>query len=279
MADPEQITDAELFKEASTPEPAAEPEVVDPGEPAAVAEPESKPELKPEPGKEPGKEPGEAIPAWRLREETESRRQAEHRAQVLERRLAEVEARQKQAQAAETPAKDFFDDPDQATAALIERALTPYATQTREQLLYMGRMLAEQIHTPEKIRVAETAFLEQVNSGAMPPGSPQYEEVIASPNRYDAVAKWYKKHTTMAAVGDDPDAFFERKLAERMADPAFAARMLEGVRAGAAKQPSAVKLPPSLSKTTAAQGNSDGNGDLSDKSLWSFAKEAPARRQ
>lgn len=260
MADEERTVDplssGELFNTAVAPEPAAEPE--------APAKPEVVETLPPVPPPTPEVEA--AIPSWRLREEAEGRRLAEDRARTLEARLNEVAAhiRQNQKQ------PDFFEHPDQATQAIIQRTLQPILEEQRKNQMYLGKMVAEVAHGVDKVSTAETAFLKAKDNLSLDPAD--YERVVNSPNRYDAVVQWHKRQSVLSSVGDDPNAWFDKQLEAKMADPQFQAKMLERARAGAATKPGTVKLPPSLSKATAAAGNRDEPlGDMSDTSLFAYA--------
>lgn len=273
MADEQivQPTDQELFQSTQVPQP-------EPKDPAAlVTDPalgEQKPVEKPveKPVDPPAGDKDAAIPSWRLREEADARRAAETRAAELERRYNEVVAHLRQNQP--KPAKtDFFENPDGATEALIAKALAPYAEETRSTLLALGRMVASTTHGADKVEAAEKAFLDA--RAAQTLDVMDYEKVVQSANRYDAVVQWHKRQNVLASVGDDPAAWFERQLAERLADPKFQAQMLEKVRAGATANgaPGAVVLPPSLSRSTAVAPNRpDQIGDMSDASLWAAAR-------
>ena len=88
--------------------------------------------------------------------------------------------------------------------------------------------------------------------------------------------QWHKRQTVLSSVGDDPEAWFNKRLETALADPKFQAEMLEKVRGSAAKRPSETRLPPSLSKSTAAASNTgDGVGDMSDQSLFRYAMGKP----
>jgi len=252
----EQPSDKELFDTATA---ALEPPPVEP----AASEPEPEPPPAPPPV-EPPAEP--TIPPWRLREEAEARRMAEDRARMLEARLNEVAAHIQQNQ----KQPDFFDNPDAATQQLIMRTLQPYAEETRRNLMYMGKMVAAARHGEDKVEEAEQAFLQARAAESLDPAD--YERVVQSPNRYDAVVQWHKRQSVLASVGDDPNAWFERQLEARMADPQFQAKVLEKVRGSAATKPSEVRLPPTLSRTTAAASNAGASvGDLSNESLFAYA--------
>ena len=260
MADQEQQLQQDLFQGAVAPEPAPPPTQVEtapepapvPAEPVPVAPP-------PEPGEA-------AIPSWRLREEAEARRQAENRAAQLEARLNQVAEHLRQQQ----KKPDFFENPDQATQEIINRHLQPFVEEQRRTAMYLGKMMAEQAHGADKVGEAEAAFLQARDDMSLDPAD--YERVVQSPNRYDAVVQWHKRQSVLSSVGDDPNAWFEKQLEARMADPQFQASLMEKVRTGAAARPSVTKLPPSLSKATAASPNAEvTSGDLSDASLFAHA--------
>ena len=255
------LSDQELFSSATAPaEPSAAPEA-----PPPVPEPTPPPVVAPQQPQQAAPQGEGAIPSWRLREEAEGRRLAEQRAAMLEGRLNEIAAHLRQNQ----KPPDFFADPDAATQGLILRTLQPYAEETRKTLMHMGRMVASAVHGIDKVDAAEQAFLDARARETLDPAD--YERVVQSPNRYDAVVQWHQRHNVLASVGNDPNAWFEKQLEARMADPQFQAKMMEKVRSGAATRPSETRLPPSLSGSTAAVGNSSGPGDASDSSIFAYA--------
>lgn len=255
----DQLTSQELFESTRVqppepaPEPAPEPVPVEPPQPAAT------------PAAVPA-EPAESIPSWRLREEAEGRRLAEERARLLETRLQEIATHLQQQQ----KQPDFFDDPNVATRAAVLSMVQPWAEETRKTLMHMGRMVASAVHGADKVEEAEQAFLTARANESLDPVD--YERVVQSPNRYDAVVQWHRRQSVLASVGDDPDAWFEKQLEARMSDPQFQAKVLEKVRGGAASRPSETRLPPSLSRTTAVASSTPAPiGDMSDKSLFEYA--------
>jgi len=249
---PEQLQQ-EMFDQA---------QVTPPAEPEPAPAPAPPPEPPPPAAVEPP-EPG--VPTWRLREEAEGRRAAEDRARALEARLNEVAVHLRQ----QEKKPDFFENPDQATEAIIQRYLQPVVEHQNAVSMYNSKLIAEARHGGDKVAEAEAAFLESRAQQTLDVAD--YERVVQSPNRYDAVVQWHRKQSTLAAVGDDPNAWFEKKLAEKMADPTFQASMLEKVRGNAATRPSETRLPPSLSRTTAAASNSERVGDMSNESLFRYA--------
>src|SRR5262245_2878167 len=185
----DQLSSADLFRGATAPpEPEAPvtptqqaPEQVAPSEgsaPAVTADAPPPPAL-------PAGETPEHIPSWRLREESEARRLAEDRARQLEEGLQQVVTHLQQQQ----KQPDFFDNPDQATQALILRALQPYAEATNRQLMAMGKMVASAMHGADKVDAAEEAFLKARDQQIL--DTADYERVVQAPNRYDAVDRWH----------------------------------------------------------------------------------------
>jgi hypothetical protein len=262
-------TDQQLLSEALAPP--APPQGGVPAEAQATTPPPAPPpEASPSPP--PGVPVEAPIPSWRLREEAEARRVAEDRARTLEGRLNEIAAHLRQQQ----KPPDFFENPQQATQDLILQAIRPYAEETRKSMMAMGRMVASTVHGADKVDAAERAFLEARNTETLDPVD--YERVVQSPNRYDAVVQWHKRQTVLSSVGDDPAAWFEKQLETRLADPKFQASLLEKVRGSAASRPSETRLPPSLSRSTAAASNGSGDiGDLSNQSLFAHATKDMAR--
>lgn len=253
--------DRALFEGATAPEPKATPEVTPAAEPTAPAAPTATTPTSESQAGEP------AIPSWRLREEAEGRRQAEARAQALEQRLNEIAAHLQQ----NRKAPDFYEDPDRAVQEMILRTVQPYAEETRRTLIAVGRMVASQAHGADKVDEAERAFLSAMEEQSLDPAD--YERVVQSPNRYDACVQWHKRQQTYAAVGDDPNTWFEKQLEAKLADPQFQAKLLEKVRGGAAARPSAVSFPPSLSRATGVAPISVGDsGGMSDSDLFAYAR-------
>jgi hypothetical protein len=239
--------------------------------PAPAPEPPPQP-TEPPPAEKPAETPAEpveaAIPSWRLREEAEARRAAEERARQLGDRLQQIEAHLRQNQKPQDK-PDFFADPDGATQQVVLRHLAPFVQEMQRQTVAMGKSIADAVHGTDTVAEAEKAFLDAMNSEAL--DTVDYERVVRAPNRYDEVVKWHKRQTVLSSVGEDPNAWFEKQLETRMSDPTFQAKLLEKVRGDAAKRPSDIQLPPSLSRVTSAKGNSEPIGDLSNDSLFAYA--------
>lgn len=91
--------------------------------------------------------------------------------------------------------------------------------------------------------------------------------------------QWHRERKTMAEVGTDPNAFFEKRFEAYLADPANQAKVLERIRGGAqpqqngtARQAAPVNLPPSLTRATNASADmSADDNDISNDGLWRHA--------
>jgi hypothetical protein len=262
----------EMFK-AATSVP-AEPEA--PPEPTPTTPAESPPPAEPAPAvaPPPTTESEAAIPSWRLREEAEARRRAEDHARALEKRLGEIEAHVRQTQSPATKSPDFFENPSEATKAIIAEMLMPVVNEMTQNHHATSRMIASQVHGSDKVTEAEEAFLKARDNQSLDPAD--YERVVQSRNRYDAVVQWYRNQGVLTRVGHDPETWFKNELAARMKDPGFQAEMLKSVQGSAAERPSITRVPPSLSRATAVGDAKEGaeperKGDLSDSSLFDYA--------
>jgi len=268
-----EITDADLFK-AATEEDGGQPQPTEPPVPAPSA-----PEPTPEEPPAPAAEADSPIPSWRLREEAEARRLAEQRASALEARLNEIVGHvnqfraQREEEERSKKVPDFYEDPKAATEAAVMNVLAPFVQENRRVLMALNRAVAIGTHKEETVNEAEKEFLTAIERGTL--DTSEYESVVQSPNRYDAVVRWHRRHKTLGAVGDDPQAWFDRQLEERMKNPDFQARMLESIRGTAPPaRPLGTgrRLPPSLSGVTSVAGNGvTRTGVLSDSDLWSHA--------
>lgn len=238
-----------------------------PGEPEPEAPP-AKPEAKPE-----AKAPEETIPSWRLREEAEARRAAEARVAELEAGIR-THVRQQEATKGQEKPVDFFDDPARATQDMVTQALSkvlePHVKSTQRTLNYLGQMTATQVHGKEAVSEAEKAVFDAMDAGTLT--TAEYESIVQAPNRYDAAVQWHKNKKALETVGNDPEAFFQRRLDEMLADPAFQAKVVDKIKGavsnGNGNGNGQVRLPPSLSNRASAAPARESLGDLSDQSLW-----------
>lgn len=212
----------------------------------------------------------EGIPSWRLKEEAEARRAADERANRLEREMAEL--RQQVTQQSSKKA-----EPEQPAPEPWDPGYTEYvqnqaaaAVQSRYEaaIQAMAKETAYARHTEEVVTAAEKAFVEANNSRTL--DQADFHRVMNAPNRYSAVVEWHKRQQVFSTVGNDPNAWLEKQLEERLKDPAYQAQLIERIRGTA--QPGTrpvTQLPPSLNKVTRAAASAE--DDDSDAGLLKSA--------
>lgn len=234
----------------------------------------STPPAEPEPAAHAPQEHG--VPPGRLREVNEARRAAEQRAADLERRLAEVEARTR-APAPPTqppaPKPEIWDNPD----AFVESALDPIKQQVTSRFERMSQRMAVKEYGEDTVKGAFQA-LDAAVRARDPAAVAFHAQVLESDHPYADIVEWNKRTQAVARVGNDPEAWLERELEERISkDPAFQAKMLERIRGQAASAASAarssspaVSMPPSLTRA-AASAPVTGDDDVSDAGLFRYA--------
>jgi hypothetical protein len=95
----------------------------------------------------------------------------------------------------------------------------------------------------------------------------------------ETLIAWHREKKVMAEVGNDPNAFFQKRLDAWLSDPANQAKVIEKARGTAqtphqpgARQASPVSLPPSLTRATNASADiSADDDDVSNDGLWKHA--------
>jgi hypothetical protein len=97
--------------------------------------------------------------------------------------------------------------------------------------------------------------------------------------------RWHKTQATMREVGNDPEAYIERKLQERLSDPEYRRQLIDDLRNDAqrgdgGRPRTSTRLPRSLNGASAGAGGRKGGGsrsadpglyDDSDASAFEFA--------
>lgn len=224
---------------------------------------------------------GAQVPSWRLRELREQREAAERRAQDKERENLELQTHLRSMDArlrqlTETPKEppDFYADP----AAFVDDRLNPARQELGQQLGQMkegfSKLIAIDKFGEEAVTAAYSELEKQMREGS---GQPDYARIMRSAHPYGELVKWHKSHVAKQTVGDDPSAWFEKQLEERLKDPTYQGKVLERIRGTANGTPQngsapKVVLPPSLNKVaSAARVTGEDDGDLSDASLYRHA--------
>ena len=201
------------------------------------------------------------IPSWRLREETEARRQAakerdEAKAEAARIAAANAEMARRLARfeqpAPESPGEkpDFLLDPEAAWAHLDQKV----ATQLRDWRGEMSLQMARDAN-PDAFDKAYDAVVSAISAG----DEITRLRIVNAQNPGREILSWHREQETMREVGNDPQAWFERKFEEALKDPAKAAKALEILKGqangagngnGPTRPAPKVQLPPSLSTVT-----------------------------
>lgn len=166
-----------------------QPEVTEEAEPAEPVIEESKGEPVAAPPA--ASEEHKSIPVTALLDERDKRKEAQRRAEELERRLAQLEQ-------AQQPKPDFLDDPE----AALRHQQESVRFQIWNERLNMSEMLARQAYGDDLVAQAQEAF------GAAARDNPALQmELQRQRNPYDFVVKWHKRNSFISEVGDDPETW------------------------------------------------------------------------
>jgi hypothetical protein len=277
------------------------------GEEAETAE--GKDEPKPEAKTETREQPQGRVPAGKLREEAERRRQAE---QLLEtERAARAEERknfealqtqvqtltqilQGQRQPPQPPGKeepktepevpDIFENPRgfvDHIREIVQQAVTPVRSDMKKQAVETSFALA---HSTHKDTFANAFQAINKLDPQNPDDRATVQRIYNSPNPGEALVQWHKRSTALSRVGDDPDAY-ERSIEERtrqslLKDPEFKKQLLAEMRQEAATGQNGsprteTRLPPSLARRGGSNlGVERGDHDRHDNSEQAVADAA-----
>ncbi len=232
--------------------------------PAAAAEPPANP---------PVDDNAAMVPSWRVREINDEKRTLADRLAALEAERVQWQAQQRQPPPpppaeevkAETP--DPLLDPVGYAKAIRE--------EIRQDLLNERRVASlAQAH-----RTYKTEF-EEAYAAAQKQVDPVLKvKMQNSRDPGETLIEWHREQKVRAEVGNDPNAFFQKRLDAWLADPANQAKVIEKARGGAQiqqqpgnRQASPVSLPPSLTRATNASADiSADDDDVSNDGLWKHA--------
>jgi hypothetical protein len=276
------IEDKELFDSATNDEPievTAEEPVAEPVNdgPArdeqgrfAPKEPEPVAEAQPEPQ---GKEEA-FVPSWRLREMREEREAVERRFQETQqhwqRQIAELQAKLPKQEP--TPAPDVFENPNEFLQHGVKQAVDPIKSEIGQLREFYSRREAVREHGQEKVEAAYKAVADGMQSRD-PETMAVYQRAMSSMDPFGEIVSWHQQKAVYSTIGNDPNAWFEKELEKRLADPQFAASQMQRIQSGVRtpSAPNQIKLPPSIGKVPSSHTASDDVGDMSDGSLFAQA--------
>jgi len=285
----EGITDEQLFNDANSDEAPADEAVVEaPEAPAEEAEqprdeagrfaekPAEEPETVTEAAKPVADDNAAQVPSWRVREINEEKRQLAERVtkfesdaaqwqreqQELRQRLASLE---KPSEPAAKP--DPLLDPDGYEKYLENKFEEKLLNNHRESSLaqahrtYKGEFEEAYAAAQKQVDPALKARMQQSRD----PG--------------ETLMQWHRQNKMHAEVGNDPNAYFNKRFDDYLSDPANQAKVLERIRGGVQssnqngnRQPAPVNLPPSLTRATNASADvSADDNDISNDALWRHA--------
>lgn len=282
------VTDAALFDGAVADE--APAEVID--EPEKPAEPV---QLRDEQGKFAAKEEKAAavaveaktndddktghVPSWRVREinaeKAELARKLEAETAERTRTNSELEAMRRQLASLQKPVEqpkqekpDPLIDPEGYEKYIEQKFEARFLNDRRETSLSNAHRTYKQ-DFEEAYASAQQAMVKGDVALAA--------KMQQSRDPGETLMQWHREEKTKREVGNDPNAWLEKKLEERLADPAFLAKAIEKARGVASAVPAngrpSVQLPPSLSSLTRADDTqtSADDSDLSDAALFKQA--------
>lgn len=273
--------DTELFNSAiaeTTAEPDAEPQKSETqrdeqGRFAAKPEAETKPETAPE--KEADDDKGGAIPSWRLREEREARAEAtkalETERAERARDRAEMDQLRRQFAATQKPPEQ----PDKPDPLIDPEGYERYIESKFEARLLdsereLSLRMAHRTYKDEFSQAYESAKQAMAKGDAV-----LATRMQRSRDPGETLMEWHKEQKVISEVGNDPNAFFEKRMEAYLSDPANVAKVMERAQAMAQQprtgnQRPSVQLPPSLASMSRADGSKGGDddSDLSDEALF-----------
>jgi hypothetical protein len=280
------LSDQELFDEANADEASADEAVVevpeapveqdgqprdDAGRFASKAENEPEPPAAVDPPAPPQVDDHAAmVPSWRVREINEEKR-------VLADRLAAMEAERSKWQQPPAPQvqpvqQTQVEEPD---PLLDPRAYREFIREETRKEILNDRREASLATAHAKYKTEFEEAFEAANKQVDPVLKARLQNT-RDPG--ETLVQWHRERKTMAEVGTDPNAFFEKRFEAYLADPANQAKVLERIRGGTQPQPGAprqaapVSLPPSLTRATNASADlSADDNDISDDGLWRHA--------
>lgn len=230
------------------------------------------------PQAEPERQPTRGVPSGRLREEAEARRAAEAEreaaraeARELRARLENLERNQRQAPPQQQPPQqqgpDMFADPEGWAAAERARIMNEVSA----RLVNASLANAAKKHG-EKFQEAFKA------ATSLNPQDPANQAVVQriynAPDPGDELMEWHKQETLRRDMGNDPQAYVDRLIQERMSSPEFRKQFMDGMRQEASgTQRTNVRLPPSLNGASGGSGHRGRDGNSRDTAYTTRSME------
>ena len=248
------------------------------------------PELAPEPEPTPEPEQTHQVPISALLDEREKRQEAARQLQEMQQQMQQREAweaEQQRIEQEQAQAPDVFENPE-------------YYQQTIPQLQNTVHQLQNQLQQAQRVAYFQQAksngdvglkfarmqdpdtfdkAWEMLEKKTMQDGDPSWRQHLLNTAMQGGdpgteLINLYKHTSNQERVGDDPDAFFEKTLEEKLGDEEFInklAERLQGQPATPVAGKSEVRLPPSINKAGGA-GTAPIRG-VTDAEIWAEMKD------
>jgi hypothetical protein len=255
-AEAQRVRDERGRFKSATPEPTSE-EV--PAEEPVAAQAEPAPPVEKDDAR---------VPSWRLKEESDRRREAESglaelRAEMRQMQMAMMQQRQPPTEV-QTPEVDIFADPQ----GFVQQLQSNFQQQLATMRLESSLKDAHRTHG-DKFNQAYEAFSQHVSQTR---DQATYQRVMATNDPGEALVGWWKDQQLHKELGgSDLQSFLEKQREEWLKDPSVQAKVIEAFKATQqATQPNSLtNLPPSLSKATASASPHDFGSSGND--IYSYA--------
>ena len=272
----EMPSDEDLFKAEDTQEPEAkaeEPDKVEAESKETKEQTENEEHKEPEP-KEKEDSGDHRVPLTELLNEREKRQQMEAQLQAMQYQVEQQQLQQQAQAQGQEQWPDMFENPEH-----YQQWMQYLATQMPQNI---EQNIQQQVN--QQLAMARTEFLGEMSLRSARQSDPDtYDKAWAELERRtnsgdhswrlqalqssdpgQEVLKLYKQNSVVQDVGDDPEAYFQRRIEELKGDPAALAALLGGQ---APSQSPRFDIPPSINK--AGGGNLGGPGGISQNDMWS----------
>ena len=281
----EGITDEQLFNDANSDEAPADEAAVEVAEAPAEQPEQARDEQGRFAEKPADEQPAEVqaevkppvddnaamVPSWRVREINEEKRQFADRLAALETERNQWLADRQRLQSLEKPPEP---------AAKPDPLLDPEGYEKYLETKFEEKLLNN--HRESSLSQAHRTYkgeFEEAYAAAQKQIDPALKaRMQQSRDPGETLIQWHRENKTRAEVGNDPNAYFDKRFEAYLSDPANQAKVLERIRGGAQPQPGAprqaapVNLPPSLTRATNASADvSADDNDISNDALWRHA--------
>jgi hypothetical protein len=209
------------------------------------------------------------VPSWRLKEESDRRREAETqlasiRDEWRQMQMQMMHQRQPQQPQEQQEAPDIFADPQ----GFVQNLQENFNQQLRSLRLEQSLKDAHRSYG-DKFNEAYSAFTDYISKTR---DQATYQRVMASSDQGESLVQWHKDQTLQKELGgSDLQTFLEKQREEWLKDPAVQAKVIEAFKATQqAGAPSNIISTPSLSRVPSAASAHDGTGS-SPQDIYNYA--------